>query len=266
MIKKISISFSFMVVMACHLMAQEKIYLYPSDTDTAQGYLLVYKAERNAQSIPDAMLVIPGGGYSQVAMNHEGMDVAKWMNSMGLDAYVLRYRVNSAKGEHHYPDQLNDVKEAIKIVRKTKYKNVGVMGFSAGGHLAGTYLTEKKHRASFGILIYPVITADSAFRHKGSFINLLGKEAGTNPSSSFSIDKRVTKKTPPLWLLHTRDDKTVPYQNSTLLYDAARLYEPKTQLTLFDKGGHGFGMRTLPNETEQWKGLCATWIKDMCSE
>lgn len=266
MIKKILISISLIFLINCHLMAQEKIYLYPGDTDTAQGYLLVFKAERAAAVQPAAMLVIPGGGYAHVAMNHEGIDVAKWMNSMGLDAYVLRYRVNSSKGIHHYPDQLNDVNEAMKIVRNTKYKKIGVMGFSAGGHLAGTYLTEKKHRASFGILIYPVITTDSAFRHKGSFIALLGKEAGANPSTSFSIDKRVTKKTPPLWLLHTRDDKTVPYQNSTLLYDAAKLYEPKTQLTLFDKGGHGFGMRPLPHETEQWKTLCATWIKEMCSK
>jgi len=264
MITKILITFSFMLLTISQLKSQEKIYLYPNDTDTAQGYLLIYKAERNAQSIPAAMLVIPGGGYAHVAMNHEGIDVAKWMNSMGIDAYVLRYRVNSAMGEHHYPDQLNDVKEAMKVVRKTRYKQIGVMGFSAGGHLAGTYLTEKNQKASFGILIYPVITTDSLYRHKGSFINLLGKEAGTNPSPAFSIDKRVTKKTPPLWLLHTKDDKTVPYQNSTLLYDAAKVYEPQTKLTLFDKGSHGFGMRTLPHETEQWKALLATWIKGMC--
>jgi acetyl esterase/lipase len=244
--------------------SQEKIYLYPNDTDTAQGYLLIFRAEKKSPSDPAAMLVIPGGGYAHVAMNHEGTDVAKWMNSMGLDAYVLRYRVNSKKGEHHYPDQLNDVKEAMKIMRKTRYKHIGVMGFSAGGHLAGTYLTEKKQKATFGILIYPVITTDSLYRHKGSFINLLGKEAGTNPSPAFSIDKRVTKKTPPLWLLHTRDDKTVPYQNSTLLFDAAKVYEPQTKLTLFDKGSHGFGMRTLPHETEQWKALCETWIHEIC--
>ncbi len=247
-------------------MAQEKMYLYPNDTDTAQGYLLIYKAERNAQTIPAAVIVIPGGGYSHVAMDHEGKDVAKWMNSMGLDAYVLRYRVNSEKGLHHYPDQLNDVKEAMKLVRKTKYKNIGLMGFSAGGHLAGTYLTEKGHMANFGILIYPVITTDSLYRHKGSFFALLGKEAGTNPSSQFSVEKRVTKNTPPVWLLHARDDSGVPYQNSTLMYDAIKQYQPESQLTLYDKGGHGFGMRTLPHETEQWKALCATWVKEMCSK
>lgn len=246
-----------------NVFSQEKLYLYPADTDTAQGYLLIYKTEIKAATKPAAMLVIPGGGYSKVAMDHEGKDVAKWMNEMGLDAYVLRYRVNSAKGTHHYPDQLNDVKAAMKIMAREKYKHIGVMGFSAGGHLAGTYLTEKRQKATFGILIYPVITTDSMYRHKGSFISLLGKEAGTNPSADFSIDKRISKKTPPLWLLHTRDDKTVPYQNSTLLYEAAKGLEPKTQLTLFDKGGHGFGMRTLPHETEQWKALCAAWINDI---
>jgi acetyl esterase/lipase len=260
MIKKIFISFSFMVAMACHLMAQEKIYLYPNDTDTAQGYLLIYKAERNAQTIPAAMLVIPGGGYSHVAMNHEGIDVAKWMNSLGLDAYVLRYRVNSAKGEHHYPDQLNDVKEAMKIVRKTKYENIGVMGFSAGGHLAGTYLTEKKQKATFGILIYPVITTDSLYRHKGSFIALLGKEAGINPSPSFSIDKRVTKKTPQLWLTHTRDDKTVPYQNSMLAFEASKKYQPASELHLYEKGGHGFGMREITTDAKAWKDELQQWM------
>lgn len=244
--------------------SQEKIYLYPNDTDTAQGYLLIFKATGNEKPATDAVLIIPGGGYAMVAMGHEGLDVAKWMNNMGLDAYVLRYRVTSPAGTHHYPDQLNDVKAAMKIVAKTRYKHIGVLGFSAGGHLAGTYLTEKKQKADFGILIYPVITTDSLYRHKGSFRALLGKEAGDNPPAAFSVDRRVTKKTPPLWLLHTKDDKTVPYQNSTLMYDASKVYQPDTKLTLFDKGSHGFGMRTLAHETEQWKSLCAAWIKERC--
>jgi acetyl esterase/lipase len=255
-----------MAASVTNVFSQEKIYLYPGDKDTAQAFLLIYKVERNENINPSAVLIIPGGGYTHVAMDHEGIDVAKWLNSMGMDAYVLRYRVTSNEGIHHYPDQLNDIKAAMEIVRKTKYKSIGVMGFSAGGHLAGTYLTEKKQHADFGILMYPVITGDSTYRHNGSFKALTGDTVLKADYPQYSINKRVTKKTPPLWLLHTKDDKVVPYQNSTLLYDAAKPFQPKTQLTLFDKGGHGFGMHTLPNETEQWKPLCASWIKERCQQ
>lgn len=240
--------------------SQEKIYLYPNDPDTAQGYLLIFRAEKKAQSDPVAMLVIPGGGYTHVAMGHEGVDVAEWMNSIGMDAYVLRYRVTSKEGVHHYPDQLNDVKAAMKIVRKTKYNSIGVMGFSAGGHLAGTYLTEQKQDADFGILMYPVITGESAYRHNGSFIALTGDTVLKADYPQYSIDKKVTKKTPPFFIVHTREDGAVKYQNSVLIYDAINKYQPLSELHLYDKGPHGFGMRPVNADTDTWKIRCSDWM------
>lgn len=240
--------------------SQDKIYLYPGDKDTAQGYLLIYKAERSENIKPSAVLVIPGGGYTHVAMAHEGTDVAKWMNSMGLDAYVLRYRVTSKQGVHHYPDQLNDVKAAMEIVRKTKYNSIGIMGFSAGGHLSGTYLTEKKQYADFGILMYPVVTGDSAYRHNGSFKALTGDTVLQADYPQYSINKRVTKKTPPLFLVHTKEDRTVKYQNSVLLYEAIKAFQPQSQFQLYEKGPHGFGMRPVNEDTDTWKARCSDWV------
>ena len=199
----------------------DKMRLYPKDTDTAQGYLLTFFASENSDKpARTAILVCPGGGYSHVAMNHEGIDVAKWLNQQGIDAYVLRYRVNTSSVLHHFPDQLNDVKEPMKQVRKRDYKKIGIMGFSAGGHLAGTYLTARCPKADFGILMYPVITTDSLYRHKGSFRALLGKEIGDVPPDRYSEEKQVTEKTPPVYLVHAKDDKVVPWQNSSLMYAA----------------------------------------------
>ncbi len=252
--------FIILMATAYNSFSQEKVYLYPGDTDTAQGYLLIYKAERNQNTLPVAVLVVPGGGYTHVAMNHEGRDVATWLNGMGIDAYVLRYRVTSPLGVHHYPDQLNDVKAAMKIVQQTSYKKTGILGFSAGGHLSGTYLTEKKQQADFGILMYPVITGDSAFRHNGSFKALTGDTVLKADYPEFSVNKRVTKKTPPVFLVHTKEDRTVKYQNSVLLYDALKPFQPQSELHLYEKGPHGFGMRPVNADTDTWKALCSEWI------
>lgn len=239
-----------------------KIRLYPQDTDTLQGYFLTYLADSTSgKTARMAVVICPGGGYSHVAMQHEGTDAAKWLNQQGIDAYVLRYRVNTPTVTHHFPDQLNDVKKVMKLIEKKNYQKTGIMGFSAGGHLAGTYLTEKNQKADFGILMYPVITTDSAYRHKGSFRALLGKDAGETPSEKYSVEKRVTKKTPPVYLVHTKDDKVVPWQNSDLMY-AAISFQPLSALHIYEKGGHGFGMRTLNNETDQWKKSCEIWLEN----
>ena len=124
--------------------------LYPKDTDTAQGYLLTFFASENSDKpARTAILVCPGGGYSYVAMNHEGMDADKWLNTQGMDAYVLRYRVTMKEYEYRHPVQLDKVHDTFGQIKK-RHKTLGVMGFSAGGHLTGLAVTDKNQKYSFG--------------------------------------------------------------------------------------------------------------------
>jgi acetyl esterase/lipase len=238
-------------------MAQSRTYLYTSASDTTQGYYLSFT---NAAKATKAILICPGGGYGHVAMNHEGVQMAQWLNTLGFDAYVLHYRVSSEREKFYYPSQLNDVTAAMHQLSE-KYKTVGLLGWSAGGHLAGTYVTAAINKADFGILLYPVISTDTGYWHKGSFQNLLGPAFSKLLPDSFSVDKRITKKTPPLWLMHCKDDKAVPYQNSVLAFEASKPYQTKTELHLFETGGHGFGMRPVNAATDEWKTLLANWLQ-----
>jgi acetyl esterase/lipase len=239
-------------------MAQSRTYLYTSASDTTQGYYLSFT---NAAKATKAILICPGGGYGHVAMNHEGVQMAQWLNALGFDAYVLHYRVSNQQQKFYYPSQLNEVSMVMDKLAK-KYRALGVVGWSAGGHLAGTYLTSKSNKAKFGILLYPVISSDTNYWHKGSFQNLLGASFSTALPDSFSVDKRISKATPPLWLMHCKDDGVVPYQNAVLAFDAAKKYQRKAKLELFENGGHGFGMRTLNNETDIWKVKLSAWLKN----
>jgi acetyl esterase/lipase len=241
--------------------AQVKTYLY-NNADTAQGYVLAYKCSRPAKA---AVLICPGGGYSMVAMQHEGIAVAQWLNQAGIDAYVLRYRVGTDSAPHRHPEPLNDVKAAMALIKQTPYTKTGILGFSAGAHLAGLYATDAATQAQFAILIYPVITSDSFYHHRWSFQQLLGKGVRQDSLNLFSIEKRVTAKTPPLWLLHCKDDDGVPYQNSELLYNVIKKRKPASRLLLFNKGGHGFGMNPVNPETNTWKAACLKWVKEMVS-
>lgn len=128
--------------------AQTKIYLYPKNSDTTQGYYLQYTA-----AIPNGktIVVLPGGGYNHVAVNHEGKDVAQWLVTLGYDVFVLHYRVSNNEINYYHPAQLQDVTKTVNHIRK-QYKKIGIMGFSAGGHLAGIYLTSKNNKVKFGII------------------------------------------------------------------------------------------------------------------
>jgi acetyl esterase/lipase len=193
-------------------------------------------------------------------MDHEGKMVGEWLSGLGYDVFVLRYRVSTKEEKFYYPTQLNDVKALVRIVQK-KYKTFGVMGFSAGGHLAGSYLTDKKNKAAFGILMYPVISTDSSFWHRGSFNNLLGPDYRNLATEQYSIDKNISKKTPPLFFVHTVDDKTVPVKNSEVAFEASRLYQPLSELHIYEKGGHGFGMRPVNDALAVWKDKLQEWLK-----
>ncbi len=238
--------------------AQQKTYLYPSSKDTSQGYYLTYAA---ANPNHKAIIVCPGGGYTHVAMDHEGKMVGEWLSGLGYDVYVIHYRVSIKDQKFYYPTQLNDVKEVARMVGK-KYKTFGVMGFSAGGHLAGSYLTDKKNQASFGILMYPVISTDSSFWHRGSFNSLLGPDYRNLATGKFSVDKNISKKTPPLFFVHCTDDKAVPAKNSEVAFAASTKFQPLSELHLYEQGGHGFGMRPVNKELSKWQEALKDWLKN----
>lgn len=226
-----------------------------------------------------AVIICPGGGYSILAYNHEGTAVAKRFNEIGVTAFVLKYRLPS---EEIMVDKtyalLQDAEQAIYLVRKNakqyaiKPNKIGIMGFSAGGHLASTLLThyhdvkindaEKVSlKPDFGALIYPVISFEQSV-HTGTMKNLLGSNPPDSLKHYFSANQNVTKKTPPTFLVHAKDDTTVPVQNSILMYDALKKHNVKTELYLYPNGGHGFGLHNKTSDVD-WFNLLKDWLKNI---
>ena len=226
-----------------------------------------------------AVLICPGGGYAALAFNHEGHAIAKWLNDNGIAGIVLKYRLPSdliMKDKSVGP--LQDAQEAIRIIRRNA-KNwnidpnkVGVIGFSAGGHLASTLSTHYAEnvyelkdtisaRPDFSLLIYPVITMDSSFTHAGSRRNLLGPTPSKKEIIRFSNEMQVNEKTPPAFMVHSADDKTVPVKNSMVYYEALVKYGIPSELHIFQKGGHGYGMAGGKDTQSSWPDLCIKWLK-----
>jgi acetyl esterase/lipase len=225
----------------------------------------------------EAVIICPGGGYGGLAINHEGYDVAKRFNENGIAAFVLKYRIpNRKKSTKAHLSPIQDLQKAIDIVRKRadEWKinpnKVGVMGFSAGGHLASTggthfanqYINSESGnlRPDFMILIYPVITSDSTFSHHGSIRNLLGENPPAELLNAFSNEKQITEKTPPAFLIHSADDKVVPVKNSISFAEALIKSNVQVEMHIFPKGGHGYGMNNKTTESE-WFPLCVKWVK-----
>jgi len=229
-----------------------------------------------------AVVVCPGGGYHGLAVNHEGKDIAAWLNSNGVAAVVLEYRMKGRGYEN--PAPMQDVQRAIQTVRaraaelKIDPKRIGVLGFSAGGHLAGTAATKftpanpaaedpiarESNRPDFAVLCYAVLAFDKpGITHFGSQFNLLGKNASKELIESFSIDKQVTKDTPPTFLWHTDEDKGVPPENSILYYMACRQCKVPAELHVYAKGGHGSGLAKRLPGTCGWSDACIAWMKNM---
>lgn len=207
-----------------------------------------------------AVLICPGGGYSGLAFNHEGHAVAKWLNDNGIAGIILKYRLPSdliMKDKSVGP--LQDAQEAIRTIRRNASKwnidpnRIGVIGFSAGGHLASTLSThyaEKVYepkdtvsaRPDFSLLIYPVITMDSSFTHAGSRRYLIGAKPSAEDIKRFSNELQVNEKTPPAFMVHSADDKAVPVRNSIVYYEQLVKYGIPSELHIFQKGGHGYGL------------------------
>ena len=269
--------------------AQQRIDLYPATQEgiTIKGFdttipHMDYYPSGNTSSKKTAVLICPGGGYGHLSMEKEGSLVAKMFNENGIDAFVLTYRLNNAKQEgHRYPDQYNDVTTGIRTIRLRAAEwgidpdKTGVMGFSAGGHLASTATTILQKgdpsakdplkrfdtRPSFSILIYPVITMDTIFAHRGSRDNLLGKMPDEALVNALSTEKRVTADTPPVFLVHADDDKTVPPMNSVAFYAALKKNKIKASMLIYDHGGHGFGMAPQDPVLNQWPIQCVQWLQ-----
>lgn len=209
-----------------------------------------------------AVLICPGGGYARQAMKHEGHDFAKLLNQKGIAGIVLKYRLPN--GHANIP--LSDAQEAMKIIRSKAAEwninpcQIGVSGFSAGGHLASTLGThfDNQSRPDFMILFYPVITMDNRLTHKGSKENLLGKGI---ENDYFSNEKQIRTITPPTLLFLSDDDKSVPPENSTLFYNGLKEKGINASLYIFPSGGHGWGCNSDFIYYKTWQELLFNWLK-----
>lgn len=225
-----------------------------------------------------AVIVAPGGGYGNLAMNHEGRQVANWLNSLGVAAFVLKYRLGPT---YHHPIELGDAQRAVRIVRtfaqhaSVSPTRIGFMGFSAGGHLASTIATHfdagnpsaadpidrASSRPDFLILGYPVVISTPPYAHQGSFRNLLGDHPDPALLGNLSNDRQVTKDTPPTFLFHTNADTTVPAENSVYFYLALRKAGVPAELHIFEPGAHGVGLGMNDPVLSGWPPLLATWLR-----
>lgn len=212
-----------------------------------------------------AVVICPGGGYGGVSIIKEGSDIAKWFNDLGVSAFVLYYRMPNG----HYTIPLTDAQTALKIIHdhakewNIDKNKIGIMGFSAGGHLAstvGTHFKNPEQRPAFMILGYPVVTM-KALTHGGSRKNLMGDNPSEELKELYSNELQVTKKTPPTFIVHATDDKTVPIQNSIQLYQALQDKKIVSELDTFAIGGHGFGMRKRGIPVDNWPELLKNWLK-----
>ncbi len=237
---------------------------------------------RNATG--QAVVICPGGGYGILAYDWEGTDIAKWLNSKGITAVVLKYRLPNSKSNvvpHRSP--LMDAQRAIRMVRahagrwKLNPDQIGIMGFSAGGHLAstaGTHFDKGNHQAAdtierfssrpdFMVLVYPVITMSQPFLHTGSKNNLIGEDPEPQLARFYSGELQITKETPPAFLVHATDDQTVAVENSLVFYQALKDRGVPAELHVYPKGGHGFGLALNISETESLTERCTDWLRSL---
>jgi len=225
-----------------------------------------------------AVIVCPGGGYVNLAANHEGRQVASYLNSLGIAAFVLRSRLGP---RYHHPIELGDAQRAIRTLRahaaewRLDPARIGIMGFSAGGHLAMTASTKfdagnagaadsvdrANSRPDFTVLGYPVISMTEAWTHQGSKNNLLGATPELELARSVSGELSVTKQTPPTFLFHTNADTAVPAENSVAYYLALRKAGVPAELHVFENGPHGVGLANDDAALSEWSKLLANWLR-----
>jgi acetyl esterase/lipase len=227
-----------------------------------------------------AIVVCPGGGYGALALDHEGKQIAQWLNSQGISAFVLRYRLGP---KYRHPAMINDAQRALRTVRSRAAEfqvnpdKIGIMGFSAGGHLAATAATHfdagsassndpidrASSRPDFAVLAYPVITfSEEAAVHKGSRRNLLGDNPDPKLVENLSNERAVTRETPPTFLFHTNADTGVPPENSVLFYLALRKHGVPAELHIYESGPHGVGLAWGDITLGSWPARLADWLRN----
>jgi acetyl esterase/lipase len=246
-------------------------------SNVSQPTLTVYPAayDRPAKT---AVIICPGGGYEFLAYTREGTQYAQWLSSLGVTAFVLKYRL----ADYGHPAPLQDVLRAIRLVRSQAAKygvapdRIGVMGSSAGGHLAATAATlydnpagrtgapldKVSARPDFVMLMYPVITMELPTTHLGSRKALLGPSPSPELVKLMSPEQQVTANTPPTLLIHAQDDGLVPVDNSILFFQALTRAHVPAEMYLFERGGHGFGMRAGIGDASNWTKRAEEWLRD----
>jgi acetyl esterase/lipase len=239
--------------------------------------LIIYLPEKPSGC---GIVICPGGGYGGLAMDHEGHQIGRWLNENGIAGFICDYR-HRGKGYGH-PAPLQDAQRAIRTVRAraeefgVKPDKIGILGFSAGGHLTSTAVThfdagdktsddpvmKVSSRPDFGVLCYPVIAMGQPFTHKGSQKNLLGENADAELVKSLSNEQQVTDQTPPCFLWHTYEDTGVPPQNSVVFYRALLDHKVPSELHVYERGRHGVGLAKDIPGTSGWPTACLAWIKN----
>ena len=269
--------------------SKEKENIVNSDIiriDNVQTPTLEVYLPAKANHAGRAIVICPGGGYKILAYDWEGTDIAKWFNSKGIAAFVLKYRLPGSPSliEPHLAP-LQDAQRAMRIVRENSEKwnidptQIGIMGFSAGGHLASTLgthydentlkepndnpLNKISARPDFMVLVYPVITFDEKYYHGGSKNALIGKNASQEMIDHFSNNLQVSKDTPATFLIHSADDSAVPYQNSMLFYDALQKHKVASELHIYPKGGHGYSLAIGKGSLQGWTDRLYEWINEL---
>lgn len=226
-----------------------------------------------------AIVICPGGGYAYLAITKEGYKVAKWLNTLGITAFVLKYRLPSDQiMKEKSIGPLQDAQQAIRYIKRNAKKwdldtkKVGIIGFSAGGHLAATLSTHYKDeiykvtdsisaRPDFSLLIYPVISMDEKITHKGSRTNLLGIIPSQELIEKYSNEKQIDSQTPPTFIIHAIDDKSVPVENSINYFLALKEYNVPVEIHLSQSGKHGFGLGREGTTSQYWTKQCEEWLR-----
>ena len=300
--KKFSISIIMIFCLQLILAQKDKISLYPegipckSNLETELDYdssgrifkkvsdpeIWYYPSDKmKGKENNVAVLVIPGGGYWGLWFDKEGVDVAKWLNNIGVSAFVLKHRLPHWESKDcRSKVALMDAQRAMRIIRKNSKiwnidpNKIGVLGFSAGGHLASTLSTHHDNgldlsdlkiektssRPDFSILVYPVITMNRPYAHNGSRENLLGKIPSQEYLDYYSNNLQVREDTPPAILIHSDDDKGVLPENSIQYYLALRKYNIPAALHIWEDGGHGYGLGNGKGSIKSWAKICEEWM------
>ena len=257
-----------------HLQVEEKDEGQERISYTTSAELYIYEANP-AKATGQAVVICPGGGYFLVAIGHEGHQFAEWFAEQGITAAVLKYRMPN--GVAQVP--MEDAAEALRYMKqdyagRKSLRQVGIMGFSAGGHLAastavgmlasnGEKSRHAKVRADFAILFYPVVTGNPALTHKGSYDNLLGADRSQELTDRWDPNLKINSKTPPTFLVHSSNDTGVNPQNSGDFHAQLKALNIPTELHFFPTGGHGWGFNDSFEHKREWQTLLSEWLKGL---